>query len=294
MPSLPSETTDRMPCLEVWGGNTPVERGLSTAGLEVWVYSQPYQGAKFGGDVYYVSSCASGRITRLLLADVSGHGAGVASVSASLRDLMRRNVNLISQSRFVSEMNRQFVESSKMDEFATAIVCTYFSPTRSLQFCNAGHPVPLLFRAQEDRWMFAPEAARVETAREIADTPLGAVEEANYSLFEVKLTPGDMMMCFSDAFTEALDSQGHMLGAEGLLEITRKLDVSQPAGIVRQLIERITDGQQHNLAQDDASVLLFRADGSSPSLTSDLWTPFRFLRGVRDSTTFKHPEPQPS
>ena len=42
---------------------------------------------------YYASSCAAGRITRLLLADVSGHGKSVAAIAADLRLLMRRFIN---------------------------------------------------------------------------------------------------------------------------------------------------------------------------------------------------------
>ena len=108
MSSTLAATSDRMQCMEVWGGNSPVDRGFEVPGLDVWVYSRPYERAQRGGDVYYVSSCASGRITRLLLADVSGHGTAVASVATGLRDLMRQHVNLINQTRFVREMNRQF------------------------------------------------------------------------------------------------------------------------------------------------------------------------------------------
>ena len=57
--------------------------------------------ADAGGDVYYVSACATGRITRLLVADVSGHGANVRDTAISLRDLMRQYVNHIDQTRFV-------------------------------------------------------------------------------------------------------------------------------------------------------------------------------------------------
>ena len=148
MPSTEPESSDRMQCMEVWGGNSPVDRGFDIPGLDVWVYSRPFERSKGGGDVYYVSSCASGRITRLLLADVSGHGQAVANIASDLRDLMRRNVNFINQSRFVRELNQQFCEPLAQGGFATALVCTFFTPTRSLQFCNAGHPVPMLYRAE--------------------------------------------------------------------------------------------------------------------------------------------------
>ena len=82
------------------GWNQAVERSVETAGLKIWVYSRPYGKAHRGGDVHYLSSCESGRVTRMLLADVSGHGESVSQVAVALRDLMRQNVNYIKQARF--------------------------------------------------------------------------------------------------------------------------------------------------------------------------------------------------
>src|SRR5947208_2670834 len=97
-----------MTCMEVWGGNTLVDTAVNLSGLDAWVYSKPYADSAEGGDVHYVSSCATGRITRLLLADVSGHGASVSTTAAQLRNLMRKFVNHIDQTRFVQSMNQQF------------------------------------------------------------------------------------------------------------------------------------------------------------------------------------------
>ena len=97
-----------MQCMEVWGGNQPVDSGVVMAGLDAWVYCRPFGGkpdlpAESGGDVYFVSSCATGRITRLLVADVSGHGAVVSEVAGSLRRLMRKYVNYLDPTKFVGE-----------------------------------------------------------------------------------------------------------------------------------------------------------------------------------------------
>src|SRR5205809_333204 len=88
-----SSDTQVMQCMEVWGGNQIVDNGVNMPGLDAWVYSKPYGDAAGGGDVHYVSSCATGRIMRLLVADVSGHGSAVSSVAGQLRALMRRYVN---------------------------------------------------------------------------------------------------------------------------------------------------------------------------------------------------------
>ena len=277
-------SSERMQCMEVWGGNSPVDRDIATVGLQVWLHSRPYEHAEKGGDVYYVSSCASGRITRLLLADVSGHGERVATIASGLRDLMRRNINLISQIRFMREMNRQFSEQPSRTGFATALVCTFFAPTRSLQFCNAGHPAPMLYRAAEGRWASAEELASVDRGRGFSDTPLGVVEGADYSRFETKLAHGDMMLCVSDAFTESLDSEGKLLGADGLMQRVEALDASDPTQIIPQLLDQISQEHAGNLSQDDATALLFRADGSSVSLKNNLLAPFRLMSPVRDLT----------
>src|SRR5258708_24104400 len=87
-----NKSSKQMSCMEVWGGSQLTTRRVEMGGLDAWVYSKPFGEAQRGGDVYYASSCATGRITRLLLADVSGHGTSVASTAANLRTLMRRVV----------------------------------------------------------------------------------------------------------------------------------------------------------------------------------------------------------
>ncbi|MBA4106393.1 MAG: hypothetical protein C0485_11595 [Pirellula sp.] len=66
-------------------------------------------------------------MTRMLLADISGHGKLVAQLAVNLCDLMRRNVNYIRQTRFVGAMNQQFGDFSEQDSFATALVATFFA-----------------------------------------------------------------------------------------------------------------------------------------------------------------------
>src|SRR6202166_851991 len=105
--------TPQMQCMEVWGGSQLATRAVEMGGLDAWFYSKPFGQAQRGGDVYYASSCATGRITRLLLADVSGHGTSVAATAANLRTLMRRFVNRLDQKEFVRLLNQQFVALSR-------------------------------------------------------------------------------------------------------------------------------------------------------------------------------------
>ncbi len=268
--------------MEVWGGNQSVDRNIETSGLRIWAYSRPYPGARSGGDVYYLSSCASGRISRILLADVSGHGEAVSKIAVSLRDLMRRNINYISQSRFVAGMNEQFADVNKNGEFATALVSTFFAPTRTYSLCNAGHPPPLLYRKASGVWSEISEGD--ERAGVVADIPWGVCDRATYFQQDIQLRPGDMVLSYSDAVSESEDADGQQLGCEGVLRLVADLDASNPAELIPGLIQRLGELDAQNLENDDTTILLCEATGSKTPLKNSLLAPFRILGRVSVQT----------
>lgn len=277
-------STEVMQCMEVWGGNQPVDSVVSLSGLDAWVYSQPFGHASGGGDVYYVSSCATGRITRLLVADVSGHGVVVGELAVSLRDLMRRYVNFLDQTRFVAAMNRQFTELAEAGKFATAVVITYFATSRHLSLCNAGHPPPLVYRAATRQWNFL-RRNRPDGVID-NDLPLGIQDVFDYTEFEVRLGHGDIVLCFTDSLIEARLPDGGLLGAEGLLNVLRKLSVNEPAQMIPDLLKALqlrtgSDG----LANDDVTILLFRPRKRPRLQSIRIWlgAPFRIVGGVMTS-----------
>jgi sigma-B regulation protein RsbU (phosphoserine phosphatase) len=251
-------STEQMQCMEVWGGSQLTARGVQMGGLEAWVYSKPYGAATHGGDVYYASSCATGRISRLLLADVSGHGKSVAATAADLRTLMRRFVNRLDQNEFVRLLNQQFAKLSTRGTFATAVIATFFSPTRRMMVCNAGHPRPLLYRAAEREWNFLSQyGPQPDAPRNI---PLGIMALTEYEHSDVELQTGDLLLCYTDALIESYDADGEMLGEAGLLRIIRLLADENPQKLVESVLREITDRYPQNLSEDDVTILVVRAN----------------------------------
>ncbi len=134
--------------MAVWGGNRASDDYLCRPGLDIWVWSQTQdRGEAVGSDLHLLSSCASGRITRMLLAEICGQGALSVEIAEALRELMKRNLNTIQQARFVNDMNQHLTEASERGGFASTLISTYFASTRSFTLCNAGHPPPFLYRA---------------------------------------------------------------------------------------------------------------------------------------------------
>ncbi len=206
---------DYMNCMEVWGGNGTRSNHLTRPGLDVWISSHSNGCAESGGsDLHLLSSCASGRITRMLLADVCSCGPLFQEISAELRDLMKRNVNVVQQGRFVRHMNRRLACLSERGGFASTLISTYFAPTRSYSLCNAGHPPPLLFRSRSREWSVLRQVA-ADLSR--AAVPDGVVDFSEYQQLTTKMDVGDMVLSYSNILTECRDTRGDIVGLDGLL-----------------------------------------------------------------------------
>ena len=262
---MTEQKTQHMTCMEVWGDSQLTASCIEMGGLDAWVYSKPFGEAQRGGDVYYASSCATGRISRLLLADVSGHGNSVAATAADLRTLMRRFVNRLDQKEFVRLLNQQFVALSRTGTFATAVVTTFFAPSRRLLICNAGHPRPLLYRAAKKEWSLLGDDGTVEVHRP-QNIPLGIIDLTEYEELDVELNPGDCLMKYTDALIESRDADGEMLGEAGVLRILNLIGEVDPGKITEALLKEIRERYPENLSEDDVTVMLIRVNGRQPKI----------------------------
>jgi len=72
-----SEKPHALTCQEVWGGNRKVIRTVKLPSLVAWVASFPLNEGEGGGDLHCMSVCDYDLISRVALADVSGHGSEV-------------------------------------------------------------------------------------------------------------------------------------------------------------------------------------------------------------------------
>ncbi len=231
-PMPPPEAPYSLQCLEVFGGNQVVQHALASPGLDVWIDSRPCGGAR-GGDLHYVSMCGSGRVTRFVVADISGHGPDLNEFALWLRKSVWRHINLLDQTRFARALNEDFSDKVGNKEFATVLLATYFAPTHHLIVCNAGHPRPLWYSHLAGRWQFLDQAAanagpsiRTERVRyrlsRVANLPLGIIEPTEYRQFAAKLAMGDVVIIYTDAMTEARNPARQMLDERGLLELAQR------------------------------------------------------------------------
>ena len=281
MSTAATRSLTRLQCMELRGGNGLVEEAFRMPGLDVWVYSRPFENAAAGGDVHFVSTCATGRIARVLVADVSGHGGDVGPVADTLRGLMARFVNFVDQRKFFAAVNRRFADLAEGGRFATAVVTTYFAPTRTLSVSNAGHPPPLIWDVAAKVWRVL-DRARSDDESGDRNLPLGVIDAARYDRFDLRLDGGDLVLVYTDSLTESRDVDGELLSTAGLLRVAAGIDGSDPAAVVPAFVSALRDLHPGNLDGDDVTLLAFRPNGGGQCVTlrDRLLAPLRVLRGL--------------
>ena len=268
------QSPQQLQCMEIIGGNHETTNAVSSPGLDIWVDSRPFEG-NVGGDVHYFSMCGSGRVTRLAVADVSGHGAGMDETAKSLRKLMRKHINLLDQTRFARAINREFTLQDASEHFATVLLVTYFAPTDHLIICNGGHPPPLWFSSRLGQWRLLHqetpdtgpsirEAKGTYLLRPVANLPLGVIEPTHYYQFAVKLEKGDLVLVYTDGLIEARNPRDEQLGEDGLLHLMEGINPRDTPQVIPSLLEELTAWRGGVPRDDDQTLVLLHHNASDP------------------------------
>lgn len=264
-------------CLEVWGGSSSADHAASVPGLDIGVSARPYGQSAEGGDLYLISSCSSGWITRLLLADVAGHGDDVSELSGKLRKAMHQSINTVDQSKLARRLNSAFEDFSEGSKFATALLMTYYAPSGHLIFINAGHPPPLLSKDGGGSWISMDQSdpeVLSQPSRDlrvgIKNLPLGVIRSTEYEQLAIKIGPGDLVCAYTDGYIEAQDVKGRLLGVEGLKGVLACVCAGlgeDPHSVLSVRVLEEISASGFTLADDDHTMLSFvRTDEGVPSV----------------------------
>jgi phosphoserine phosphatase RsbU/P len=259
MPSMPR----RLECAETWAGNERTASLLELPGLAAWVHSVPAGPADAGGDVHYVSVCPSCIVSRVALADVSGHGLAVEALGEKLRELMQRYLRALEQVELMRDLNQAVREELDDVHYATMVAVGWHGRRGLLVLTNAGHPPPLWHRASRDGWSWL-ETQRSSERERPAGVPLGLFADISYDRIVIKPQVGDLVVLYSDGVSEAINPAGEELGRDGLIKITRELDTSSVEAFGTQLMSALRAFRGGVEPADDETIMVLQAVAAGP------------------------------
>ena len=247
----------RLKCSETWASNEGTASLVDVPGLRVWVYSTPFGAGEAGGDVHFVSVCPSCIVSRIALADVSGHGSAVVALGAKLRELMEKHLLALEQASLMRDLNEAVLMELDGVHYATMVAAGFHGRRGLLVMTNAGHPPALWYRARRNEWA-SFESGPAPDGSDVRGTPLGLLPNVAYDRMIVKPEPGDLVVLYSDGVSEATDPAGNELGRENLLALMAALDTTSAEAFGLQFIERIREFRNGTAPEDDETIIVLQ------------------------------------
>jgi len=168
----------------------PVVPGLSVAAR--W---QPGRGGSLVGGDFYDVFPLPGRRWGALIGDVVGHGPRAATLAALARYTVRTLAVLqASPRRVLAGLNETVLAREEPERFLSAIYLTTRRSSHGIEvrLARGGHPSPLVRRADG--------AVEVVTS---AGGLLGCASDASLVDVRLRLSPGDLLVLYTDGVTEA-------------------------------------------------------------------------------------------
>ncbi|HEY1471424.1 MAG TPA: PP2C family protein-serine/threonine phosphatase [Candidatus Acidoferrum sp.] len=247
----------RLACAETWASNQRTANLVELPGLTAWVYSVPAGQGHAGGDVHYVSVCPSCIVSRIALADVSGHGQTVAVFGERLRELMHRYLLDLEQTALMRELNQVVRTELGHGLYATMVAVGFHGRRGLVVMTNAGHPPPLWYRASRDEWAWLETKRPTERDRP-AGVPLGVLADATYDRLVVKPQPSDLLLLYTDGVCESTSPDGTELGLDGLINLARTLDLGAAEALGTQLASALCAFRGDAEPLDDETIIVLR------------------------------------
>lgn len=85
------DSNDRLECKGIWGGIQNRDIEVAAGKFIGSIYSEPSEGGR-GGDIYYFGVCKGDVISRLAIADVTGHGESVSEASQYVYESLKAHI----------------------------------------------------------------------------------------------------------------------------------------------------------------------------------------------------------
>ncbi|RMF29485.1 MAG: hypothetical protein D6759_13775 [Chloroflexi bacterium] len=216
------------------------------AGFEMDARSLPAQ--ETGGDFYDFAPLPGGQMG-IVIGDVSGKGVPAALLMADVRGIWRAEAWTNSDpAEVLTHVNYWLCRDIRSHDFVTMIYAILDPDQKKLWIASAGHPPPLLRRAEG-------------TLQEVEayGLPLGIRPDVTYEQVQVALAPGDMLIFYTDGIVEALKpGTRQFFGFHRLEQLIVQQAPPSPHQLIEEIIQAIYRFSGDRAWNDDVTIVVLQ------------------------------------
>jgi sigma-B regulation protein RsbU (phosphoserine phosphatase) len=227
------------------------EQTPKVAGLEI---ATSYLTSNEAGGDYYDFFHMGHKKLGIIVADVSGHGAGAATVMAMLQTILHGFKDRdAGPAAMLEHANRELMSKKVESNFVTAYMAVLDLEKLTFTFANAGHHSPARRLAD----------GRVTTIEGASSLPLGIIDDPEYPQVTTQLAKGDTLVFYTDGITEAFSPKPNktMFGLDGLIGALRECG-GQPMCVIESIHEHLFAHTRSRDRADDQTLVAIRLENN--------------------------------
>lgn len=210
------------------------------------LYGETVPCREVGGDYYTFVSATAGTMD-VVLGDVSGKGVSAAMLVSE----MHTGIHLLARmgytpAEMVTRLNNHLVETIITGKFITFFMARLREGSNLIEYVDAGHPPPYLIKS-------GGELIELGTTG-----PIMGIGPFDYETKTIMMDPGDLLVIFSDAYSESQSPNGDLFGEERIADVAKRSRQLGMKEIAYNLKKAALDFRIGQPATDDATLVLVR------------------------------------
>jgi phosphoserine phosphatase RsbU/P len=179
-----------------------------------WEFSIRWQPAREVSGDFYDFINEGDHCLGLVIADITGKGLPASLFMVFVRSALRASIaQQGTPAEAITRANQLVCQDSHESLFATLVYTRLKTDTGELEYVNAGHNPPLLYRSGHDDIQLLKRTG----------VPLGMDFDSPFSWQTTLLNPGDFILFYTDGVTESIDPDEQEFGLERLIQSVYKL-----------------------------------------------------------------------
>jgi len=200
------------------------------------------------GDFYDYTPLPDGSVG-FVIADVSGKGPAAALLMTPVQAVLRlRAPDSAPPAEVMQDLNQIFLQIMGRARYVTLFYGRLHPQKRWLEYANAGHEPPFLFRPRTGQVLWLNKGGLV----------LGLMPEVRYESGAVALEAGDLLVLYTDGVSDAENERGEAFTRRRLPGLVATLERRSAVEVVEAIHRAVAEFRGPRPQEDDTTVIVLR------------------------------------
>lgn len=214
-------------------------------GLDIYGESRPCY--EVAGDYYDIINNDEGN-TFMVIADVSGKGAGAAMIMANLQASIRVGLEITEDFEvFISRINNHVYKNTSSSEFITFFIGAWVAESNNFHYINAGHNPPVMIDKE----------GNVSTL-DATGLILGVLPDQKYERRVIKVEEGSVIAIYTDGLEEAMNPKDEIFGQKRIIQCLMELRHHPAKEIVKKIQNSAIEFCEGKPLHDDLTMIVIK------------------------------------